>query len=81
MHAAHFLFGVGAFLAPVISRPFLVNVAEFDHHIVENETELENSTVESLEVQNKLESSPWTIKALYPMAGSYALFISFGFLF
>jgi len=81
MHAAHFCFGVGAFLAPVISKPFLVNVAEFEHHTVENETELENTTVESLEVQNMLESSTWTIKALYPMAGSYALIISLGFLF
>jgi len=32
MHALHFMFGIGAFLAPVIARPFLVNTEELSAH-------------------------------------------------
>ena len=31
MHAIHFTFGIGAFLAPLISRPFLVNTEDVQH--------------------------------------------------
>ena len=81
MHALHFTFGIGAFLAPVISRPFLVNEADIDEHQVDEENTAENSTFQSLQVRNKIESSTWTIKALYPKVASYAVLISLGFLF
>jgi len=81
MHALHFTFGIGAFLAPVISRPFLVNEADVENLPVESNVTLENSTYQSLEVRSKIESSTWTIKALYPMVASYAVFMSLGFLF
>ena len=81
MHALHFTFGIGAFLAPVISRPFLVNAADIDEHQGEEENTAENSTYQALQVRNKIESSTWTIKALYTMVASYAVFISLGFLF
>ena len=32
MHALHFMFGMGAFLAPVIARPFLINTEELSAH-------------------------------------------------
>ena len=75
MHALHFTFGIGAFLAPVISRPFLVNEADIDEHHVDKENTADNSTYQSLQVRNKIESSTWTIKALYPMVASYAVFL------
>merc|ERR1719483_1347931 len=81
MHALHFTFGIGAFLAPVISRPFLVNEADVENLPVESEVTLENSTYQSLEVRSKIESSTWTIKDLYPMVGSYPILISFLFFF
>ena len=73
MHALHFTFGIGAFLAPVISRPFLVNEADIDELHLDEENTL---TYQSLHVRNKIESSTWTNKALYKMVASYALFLS-----
>lgn len=32
MHALHFFFGIGAFLAPMIARPFLTNTEDVDLH-------------------------------------------------
>ena len=63
MHALHFTFGIGAFLAPVISRPFLVNEADIDEHHMDEENTADNSTYQSLQVRNKIDSSTWTIKA------------------
>jgi len=81
MHALHFTFGVGAFLAPVISRPFLLNEADMEHTEAEIGNITENSTNLELEVRNTIESSTWTIKDLYPMVGSYPILISLLFLF
>ena len=33
MHALHFMFGIGAFLAPVVARPFLINTEELSAHV------------------------------------------------
>ena len=32
MHALHFTFGIGTFLAPVLARPFLFNADPVDSH-------------------------------------------------
>ena len=72
MHALHFTFGIGAFLAPLISGPFLSKEPAITNYSDRNETTY---------LQKELESSSWTIKTLYPIVGSYAIFTSFGFLF
>ena len=73
MHALHFSFGIGAFLAPVISRPFLGNMAEVaGGHMAE--VAGGNSTEAVAE-----EMGVWTVKALYPLVGSFAVLISLAF--
>ena len=70
MHALHFSFGIGAFLAPVISRPFLGNTG--DSEVARgNSTEAAPAGTEEMGV--------WTVKALYPMVGSFAVLISLAF--
>ena len=80
MHALHFTFGLGAFLAPVISRPFLVNEENLDHSESEVKDITDNSTVNSFETKEIIENSTWTIKALYPLVAAYALLLSLGFI-
>ena len=72
MHALHFTFGLGAFLGPVVARPFLFT-EELDQST--NSTDL-NKTDEV----NFFSDSTWTIKALYPLVGIYGLLSSVGFL-
>jgi len=48
MHALHFFFGIGAFLAPLIARAFLINSEELDIH-GNYIPELTNTTNASLE--------------------------------
>ena len=91
MHALHFTFGIGAFLAPLISRPFLVNFEEVvGNQTLEVESGYEVGPVEvpppllassSILAKTQEEQSIWSIKALYPMVAAYALLLSFGFLF
>ena len=83
MHAVHFCFGLGAFLAPLIARPFLLNqeVAEAHSHgsaqlpaPVLNFTGSENL---SLTASDDMEyQSVWTIKTLYPLVSSYGVLTS-----
>ena len=47
----------------------------------QGESEYDNSTLQALEVRNKLESSTWTIKVLYPMVASYPILLSLAFVF
>ena len=72
MHAIHFTFGIGAFLAPLISRPFLVNAEEGQH--------LNGSVGAANLTQNEeVEGSVWTVKTLYPMVSAYPLLLSMVF--
>ena len=75
MHALHFTFGLGAFLAPVISRPFLYNAENLD----KNEVLLASGNNETSEIELFYQEETWTIKALYPILGVYAILASFGF--
>jgi len=73
MHAIHFTFGIGAFLAPLISRPFLVNAEDAQHL---------NGSLEAgnLTQGEELEGSIWTVKTLYPMVSAYPLLLSIVFI-
>merc|ERR1719350_1520685 len=79
MHALHFTFGIGAFLAPLISRPFLVNLEEVEHLndslVSTNLTETEE--IVGMEVE---EESLWTVKTLYPIVSAYPVLLSMVFL-
>ena len=81
MHALHFTFGIGTFLAPVLARPFLFNAEPVDSHSLNiNSPEL-NSTNE-IEVDSwDITENPWTIKTLYPIIGIYSIISSFALLF
>merc|ERR1719500_2154739 len=71
MHAIHFTFGIGAFLAPLISRPFLVN-AEAEQHLNGSVGALEHWSVgaANLTLNEEVEGSVWTVKTLYPMVSA-----------
>jgi len=73
MHAIHFTFGIGAFLAPLISRPFLVNLEDAQHL---------NGSLEAgnLTQGEEVEGSLWTVKTLYPMVSAYPLLLSIVFI-
>lgn len=73
MHAIHFTFGIGAFLAPLIARPFLVN-AEDAQHLNRSVGAASNLTGEDVE------GSLWTVKTLYPMVSAYPLLLSIVFI-
>ena len=80
MHAIHFTFGIGAFLAPLISRPFLVN-AEEGQHLNGSVGALEHWSVgaANLTQNEEVEGSVWTVKTLYPMVSAYPLLLSMVF--
>ena len=69
MHSVHFTFGLGAFLAPLVARPFLVNEESpsASHGVVE--PPLLNTTQTDLSQFDTV----WTIKTLYPIISSYGL--------
>ena len=74
MHAIHFTFGIGAFLAPLISRPFLVNSEDAQHL---------NESIGAANMSEKMvdvEGSVWTVKTLYPMVSAYPLLLAIVFL-
>ena len=84
MHAMHFCFGLGAFLAPLIARPFLVNQEGTEAHSHSsaqlpapglNLTVSENTSLTSPEDSEYL-SSVWTISTLYPLLSSYGVLSS-----
>ena len=71
MHALHFTFGLGAFLAPLIARPFLDNTEVVpvpipEQNITESHRLTPTTTTESV----------WTIKTLYPLVSSYGVLAS-----
>merc|ERR1719367_1154579 len=72
MHALHFTFGIGAFLAPLISRPFLVNVEEVEHL---NDSLVSTNLTEEI-VGMEVEESLWTVKTLYPIVSAYPVLLS-----
>ena len=74
MHAIHFTFGIGAFLAPLISRPFLVNSEDAQH--LNESIGAANMSEEMVDV----EGSVWTVKTLYPMVSAYPLLLAIVFL-
>ena len=75
MHAVHFTFGLGAFLAPLIARPFLVNEAsEVSHHGVHQESQLNITESDSPPDFD----SYWTIKTLYPLISCYGMVTTVG---
>ena len=76
MHALHFTFGLGAFIAPLIARPFLF--VDDSRTESENHSLLDNSTADFSE---SLKVSTWTIKALYPLISGYSLLSAIFILF
>ena len=76
MHALHFTFGIGAFLAPLISRPFLVNVEEVEHL---NDSLVSTNLTEEI-VGMEVEESLWTVKTLYPIVSAYPVLLSMVFI-
>jgi len=90
MHALHFTFGLGAFLAPVLARPFLSNKGGVEtlhgnvqteyNSSMENSTDFKNNTAfndNSYEdINNELDDSLLTIKFLYPLVGSLPIIVS-----
>ena len=76
MHALHFTFGIGAFLAPLISRPFLVNVEEVEHL---NDSLVSTNLTEEV-VGLEVEESLWTVKTLYPIVSAYPVLLSIVFI-
>ena len=90
MHAMHFCFGLGAFLAPLIAGPFLVNqegaeaLSHSSAHLPApglNLTVRENTSLASPEDSEYLSSvssvsSVWTISTLYPLLSSYGVLSS-----
>ena len=77
MHALHFTFGLGAFLAPVIARPFLYN-AENSEIDGDSLTAGYNQTSE---IEKFYQQEIWPVKALYPLIGCYSIFASVGLFF
>ena len=69
MHALHFTWGLGAFLAPLTAKPFLVNQEDS-----RNETNLAEGNMNGTSVDNPF----LTIKTLYPSLSSYGLFTTIG---
>ena len=77
IHAMHFTFGFGAFIAPILSRPFLHNAKN-----VESDEVLTNSGYnQTSEMENIYQDEIWTIKTLYLIVGVYGILSSFGLVF
>merc|ERR1712142_66079 len=70
MYAMHFFFGIGAFLAPILAKPFLIEVSIGE---VVDETGKETFHGDSSISQGVTKF--WTIQTLYPLIG-ICLFIS-----
>ena len=76
MHAVHFCFGLGAFLAPLIARPFLVNQEVVDTHSIDHD-QLPPPGLNLTQTTTGLEyQSSWTILTLYPLVSSYGVLVS-----
>jgi len=55
MHALHFMYGIGAFLAPVLARPFLLITEELPpHDVAVNKTSSGSTATESSEITKEL---------------------------
>jgi len=86
MHALHFTFGIGAFLAPVLARPFLSNKGGVETLHGEAQTEynssLQNDTALELDVNStfhdsfNIDDSMWNIKFVYPLVGCLPIVVS-----
>ena len=77
MHALHFTFGLGAFIAPLIARPFLF----VDDSFSETDNNHSISVNLTVGVSESLQDSTWTIKALYPLISGYGILSAFFILF
>ena len=88
MHALHFTFGLGAFLGPLVARPFLITQEEVEDKLIEMEAA--NDTLDGISEEDTRLPHPlaagdpgdgdpasagsvWTIQALYPLIGAYSL--------
>ena len=69
MHSLHFTFGLGAFLAPVVARPFLVT----EESPSASHGEVQHPLLNHTESAVSHPDSVWTIKTLYPIISSYGL--------
>ena len=78
MHALHFTFGIGAFLAPVVARPFLYSSEEVANITRSDLTAPLASSLTAIEEEEGV-GSVWTVKTLYPLVGAYAGILSLGF--
>ena len=75
MHALHFTWGLGAFLAPLTAKPFLVHQAESGTGNESNYAFTEN-------INGTDATNPFlTIKTLYPSLSSYGILTTIGCLF
>ena len=75
MHALHFTWGLGAFLAPLTAKPFLVHQAETGTGNESNYAFTEN-------INGTDATNPFlTIKTLYPSLSSYGILTTIGCLF
>ena len=72
MHALHFTWGLGAFLAPLTAKPFLLNQDETSS--AGNETHQAEGNINATYVDDPF----LTIKTLYPSLSSYGLFTIIG---
>ena len=74
MHGLHFTWGLGAFLAPLTAKPFLLNQDESSSS--GNETNLAEGNINGtcVDVDNPF----LTIKTLYPSLASYGLLTTIG---
>ena len=96
MHALHFTFGLGAFLGPLVARPFLITQEEVEDKLIEMEAA--NDTLDGISEEDTRLPHPlaaaggpgdgdptgvgsvWTIRALYPLIGAYSLVSSLALL-
>ena len=79
MHALHFTFGLGAFLGPLVARPFLITEEEEVEDTKAN-TSLPHPLAAGDPGDPAGGSSVWTIRALYPLIGAYSLAASLALL-
>ena len=79
MHALHFTFGLGAFLGPLVARPFLITEEE-EVEATQANTSLPHPLAAGDPGDPAGGSSVWTIRALYPLIGAYSLAASLALL-
>jgi len=77
MYAMHFFFGFGAFLAPIIAKPFLMEKSSTEE-IVDS---LGREVVHANETNHYDAAGVWTIKTLYPLVGVFMFLAIPGYIY